>query len=363
MNGQIDMRLALQDSRPVERHATTHCDSFFQAICQARGLQSGNNKKRWLRFAVAIFWSLIHLIGIGIFSRSTFGRLPGYDYESLSYFTKVASVSLSLGTELCSAIQFLTMHDEIGAALRRSGRRFQDFWVNFLTSFTLLALKFVHFSLYDTKTLPLETYFRLSEFSRSCFFMIYTDILINLENVQREISALADNMATNDEEILRRKWELRQRIQKVNDMFAWFLALHHLQIFLSASRGVIHFLEPAYSYLDRATIITRNIAVILQLFDLARRSSTFKRLCQDIEPKFSAGIQENAVNRDDTKQMQVVMRFHEDLDTLRNGCFALGAEDFMSFTLWSATCAAVVLQFDFLIVRALNSLGESYGSS
>lgn len=358
MSGLIATRQAMRRLSTRTVRGTTLCDLLFRTLCQSRGLQTGNRKKPWLRKVVASIWILIHLLGSVIFSKSATDRIRGFDFESFSYFTKIASVTLFMCTELFSAIRFFSMSDQIQALLQESRRRPQDFLVN-LTCFALLSLKYVHLTFYDAETLPLKAYFRLAEFSRWCFFMIYNDVIINFQNIQKDILDHAENIAMNDEEILRKKWNLRKSIQGVNGMFSWFLAVYHLQIFMSAVRAAINFLDPAYTHLDRAIIIVGKIAIIFQLFDFARKSSRLKRSCVEIEQSFSAAIQEGALDRNDLGKMLLVMRLHEDLDTLRNGCYALETEKFMSFLTTSAMCTAVVLQFDFRIVRAIANLGES----
>lgn len=153
--------------------------------------------------------------------------------------------------------------------------------------------------------------------------------------------------------------ELRHRIQKANRSFAWLLALYHSQIFLSAVRAAMNFLEPKSTYLDRILIVLGKLALIFQLFDLARKSSELERLCVGIEQRFSDGLQSGVGDQDGLRQMLSVMRYHEDLDALGNGCYQLGTQRFMGFLITSVTCTAVILQFDFRIARAVTDLSVS----
>lgn len=186
-------------------HSTTPCDLFFRILCATRGLRSGFKKGEKLRYAVAVGWTFIHFVGIVIFVGSTIHRAPGFDIESFAYFTRLAGVTIFVCTELMSAMQFFRMAEELEEMLQKSGRRLCDFTVNF-TCLALLLLQHIHLIFRDVRILPLKAYFRISEYSRTCFFMIYNDIIMDLQNIQKNILFEAKDLATQDEEVLKKKW-------------------------------------------------------------------------------------------------------------------------------------------------------------
>lgn len=340
----------------IQIDSCTKCDSFFRFTCAIVGLQVGDGRKRrWHRYLVLAVWFLIHSIGISISAIQV-----GMDIQKprgLLYFTLFARGVILMSTEIFSLIQFFVRHDEIGAILQGHGRRFQDCWVH-ITCSSFLILKYHRLFAYGGLTVVGRAYFVLLEIFMSSFFIVYNDIVVGLQEIQKNILSRAQNIELYSQNLIDEKWKFRHRIERANRFFAWILAQYHLRILKAAIRAVADLILSRNWY-NAITITIEQIVVIIELFEFARKGSSLKRSCQRMEQVFSNQTRRNTVDTEKLREMRLALRFHEDLDTLRNGCYALETGKFVNFLTTSATCVAVVLQFDFEVLRALASLVEA----
>lgn len=341
-------------NRPIERTSgMTQCDSLFRYICLIVGVHTANKSKNWIRYFCFSTWLLIHVIGILVYANFVGGRL-GHP-ASFSSFTIIARGIILASADLISFVQLFVMHNDIEPMLQTNERQFKDFSVHFICS-AVIVPKYIRLWSHGSRSAVLKTYFLLLEAFMAMFLIIYNDILIHSQKTQANILELARNLESNSQKILNEKWRLRRRIERVNRLFAWILGLYHLRIFMSGVQAVRDFLGREKSTAHIIWIMLEQIAMMVQLFDIAMKASALQRSSLEIEKHFPSGIRRDTQRR--LNEILLALQFHEDLDTLRNGCYSLGSGKFLSFLMTSFTCAAVVLQFDFQVVRTLTTLGE-----
>lgn len=344
LSNRFDSRLIVKRT-----NVSTNCDFVFRFLCVIVGVKSDGKRSPRLARLVLVVWLLIHAIGISSFAMRVkdWLRTP----RSLSFLAFFPRVAVLVCAEVSSLIRFFARHDEIQAMLQGNGRRFQDFWAH-VTCPVISILKYCRlFALND----GLLVYFVLLEIFMASFFVIYTDVIIQLQKIQANILVRAQNIGTNRAELLSRKWDLRRRVSRVNRCFAWILALSHVRIFKAAFRAVSNLIHQR-NWIDVILILIEQLIAIIQLSEFARRSSNLKRSCLEIEQSFSNQAYEGAINTETLREMRLVMRFHEDLDSLRNGCYPLEIGKFLHFLMTSMACVVVMLQFDYEVARSLTSL-------
>ena len=90
------------------------------------------------------------------------------------------------------------------------------------------------------------------------------------------------------------------------------------------------------------------------MFELARKSSVLMSLSLQIEHQLTKRF------RSETPVELAVFRFREDYDVPQVSVFSHSVPNYLRFE--RITCVAVILQFDYKVVRKIPDLGESLKS-
>ena len=182
----------------------------------------------------------------------------------------------------------------------------------------------------------------------TCFFIIYTDIVVDLTIRNNRILEHARRTDRDLYDPLIVKWEIRHRIGKINSIFANLLSLYYVKYFMILMHFVANldgrFLDPTGYTLMFLLVV----GITLQHSELSRRSTELTSISVSTEyllsKRFPPGTQ--------TNNALAVLRFREDFDV---PMIAHGVPSFLRFLSFSITCLAVILQFDYEIMRKISS--------
>lgn len=192
----------------------------------------------------------------------------------------------------------------------------------------------------------------------SNLFVIYNDVVEGVRWNLNELGAEMASAAIDETNSLRGRWEIRDQIQKINSIFAVSISLYYFQSFLAAifiSAGVI--LGGSKYSLGTVTLLTF-CCHVLALYLMASNAS-------DVD--FSAGklqcdvLRRLSLNADSAVYDTLLVNtfhFREDWDSLRVGCFAHSLRSLGGFVAAVTTNAAVVLQFDYRVVRTISDAAD-----
>lgn len=204
------------------------------------------------------------------------------------------------------------------------------------------------------------------ELVQNFFIILHLEALRALEGRCRILLAGLAVRHVKPAEVVREKLRIRNVVAKLNDSFATVLAILYGQLFMNSVTLfilVITGTAPLQTKLYTAYVVCLTCAV----FMMANKSSTVIELLVDVEHRtiqrfitidgFAAGLP--AVSFFQWE----VLRFSIESDTPQIGCLVHDKATFVSLMASFVTCLAVILQFDFKVVRTINDLAEEYGES
>lgn len=345
----------------IEEKRASYLDYIFRVACLFHGLQTGYKPRIWLTRFLWMTWLVILI--------SFLGTLPlNYQLEtavfeghmSLSELTTSGHELLQCATVLCTVLLVLWEHDNIEPLLQKHERPPQKIvfpLVSILPS--LLELGF------RAKLLNqwFEVYTRIrslfTNFTMGIFFMIYVDMMSNFVKNQERILRNIATGRPNTKSVAAEKWKIRHQIKTVNSVFAMSLSAHYLLVFMTVVSSFAQIIRHKPDLEDAIFMICALLVNLLQLLVLAHESSVLKRQSIDIECFLLRQIKAEDTSRNSLyTDLLAVLRFREEWDVLQVGCFTHDVANFLKFLATVITCVAVVLQFDYKVVRKITTLSS-----
>lgn len=297
-------------------------------------------------------WLLIHVSGCLL-------TMMFWKYKLLDSGTRtVATVSIFgsdfvyIGTHILFNGRIIFYHDEIELLVRRNGRGVLQL-ISQVTFWAPTGLICLRRALYGSEKLlgQKEVYFSWLHFCLMLFFSVSIDVVSNLRDAAQDLVALTANIEANLREIRFLKWELTDRIRKINGSFSWLWGVHCLLTFETAVFIVVEMVGGHLTALDKIAYSMAEIFALLRLYQVADGSSTLRALSLELEGIISRGRSKNEIRKSTAESLLPSMAYREDWDILRSGCFPLETGRFLGFLTTSVTCTAVVLQFDYHILQ------------
>lgn len=342
--------------------AKTLSDLIVRLLYISIGLHTGFRKNFPLQIVTSVFWLLVHITGLMSLLVIWQNSLWEPGSKGLSLFALIGSECAHIGAVICFSILIIRDHDEIEKLIRRSGRKPEHLLLQIacMMPFSLIDFRRA-LSAANTEGSRLvdEVYFALLHFSVMVFFLTSSDVLHNLKDAHHKLVALTANVEVNEEEIRCLKWELRDRIKRINKIFAWTWGVHYALILNTGVFVAVAVIDRSLAFTDKTVVFIGHICVLLRLLDLAESSSSLKENCLDIEGRLLGRGRGNAIESSASEALVATMAYREDLDILRNGCFPLETRRFFSFLATSVTCTAVILQFDYHVLQSLAQASAS----
>lgn len=300
---------------------------------------------------------LIFVVGILVNVMGYIEELSSSEVRGFSYFVNIANSVLYTSAAAVSLIRFFRLRAENRPLLLRNGRNFREFVLHFMCPLAYLAINLRDAFLSTDLTSHLAVTYSVSiDVIFACYLIILNDVILSLQMVHARVLWLTRNVTFNQQRILDGKWEFRQRVRQANEVFARTLALYHAQIFSVTIYAVTDMYDHTRHWFNSMVAVFNLTCFLLQLHDIAKKGSTLKTQSFEIEEWLLNSDARKSLSKQSLNQMLLVLRFREEWDSLRIGCFVLSVENFFSFFLTCMTWAAVTLQFDLRTVRSLMSV-------
>ena len=323
-------------------------NSVFHGICVAHGLNFETPRAAWLRLLERVLptMNLVLCMCLILF-------FPWKCFQSATNtsFMDIASISTNftfVAAGFYAALIFAKNPDEIRSLLEPERRVFRHVLFLALCSVPLI----VHLtrrisSTSDSAKIILYILVCHSEFVMISFFIVYNDIIVHLALLNQEIS---EDVRRTDRDLFSSiavEWDIRDRIGRLNSMFASLLSWYYVQfrMIVMHTLAVLAGLTPSAAYSITMLFVLAGIS--LPLFELSRSSTHMTSVSLQTEYLLSKRFfPESPVEL-------LVLRFREDLDVPRVGVFSQGIPNLSRFFGFCITCSAVILQFDYKMLRKI----------
>ena len=192
------------------------------------------------------------------------------------------------------------------------------------------------------------------------FFLLLSDVICGLRGSQGRLVALTDQVEANSDKILDKKWKLRFRTMEANRFFQVSLTLLHLQLFSWMLFLMSEAMKRSLDGVSSVILITGTVCSFFQLAKVVLESSRLIESCREAEKILLKQSHDVRVDQDCLKRVLAVVHFDENWDCLRAAFSPMDGSNFVKFLIASLTCAAVVLQFDYVVMREINQLSSKH---
>lgn len=346
--------------RESERPSRTVSDLIFRCLLAVSGVQTGYTPRReWVKLlSTAICFLTLTSVPFGG-PYTVYKRIsePGISPRSLSdlvgTLTSVTHSSLST----YSIYVLYWKEREIEPLLRRKGRRCKDF-ILFLFCFVQIVIMDSIFIVNDMDFMSVmrNLAFARQDTSLLVMIMVYYDMLGHLVERLRLVHDLSKEPVINWRRMILEKWSVRDRLTRINTLFALPLSVLYLHLFVSA---VFLWARAFENRLDLCTVCLLILSVScasLQLTILACKTSEVRSQCVATEAELLRRLHEDRRLAQVDITVTDIFEFYDEWDSLRLGCFGHNLKNFSRYWSLLITCTAVVLQFDYVVVRAMSDL-------
>lgn len=345
--------------REVETPSPTRADLVFRSLCATSGIHTGFRRRRRLVFATVSFWVVLFIVGtFPDLIEITVGNVK---LHSLSELTSFASRNVYFGTGLYAIIRFAVSQDRLEPMLQRGGRRCRDVSLFLLSTVPNLVLSFRRLVETDdgnAELLLIKLQGMMYQLPYVTFLIMFNDVICGLRNRQASLLSLTRQPEAHRLEIMTEKWKIRSDVKIANEFFRIPMALYYAQVSLAIVFAVSELIKSDYSALHNVFLLLFLFSFLLQLLKIIISGSRLTDECHEIEQRCLKGLQSPAADRECLKEIFKVVRFREDWDALQVGYSSMSLMNFFAFLVTSVTCAAVILQFDHLVVRKITQLSS-----
>lgn len=336
----------------------TFADVFFQVLLAFYGLQTSSAPRRWITLVSSLFWitmvtvfpfgdpkdAVVRLISAGS-SRLSLSELMG-NFGVISY-SIMAVYSVFLLTR---------RHKEIEPLLQRSGRSMTYVlqFVVFIAPITVFSILPIYSNMGVSVQLKCLT-FLLFYVSTVAFQLVYEDVVENLvkSHARLRVSLMFPKLSWST--LTSEKWRIRDQTRDINSVFSFPLTIFYLQLLWVTVYHIGEIIERKQTLLNAFLLGLCGFLIVAQILRLACCSSEVIKLCLEQESELLRRLCRDATLTNTENAAIKLMQFREEWDSLRVGCFVHSLANFLRFVSVLTTCVAVVLQFDFRVMRKISS--------
>ena len=342
----------------VQASRLTKVDHFFRFACLIFGIQTNFTQSVCIERLAWVLWSfelVFFSFSIAVYYYLCFGSAKADQRMSFVDMSMSLNILISIVNALSAVFSVMREHDKLEALLQRHGRSFRDIiapLLGLIVELTGSALNFTG----PLANLPATAYM-ITDVLRAVFFMIYTDIIRGLSRSQEQALKLLSTPC-GFKDAIAEKWSIRNRINVVNSIFgrtlpAYYLLSSTIAIF-TVSRAIMT--SDPLSPLHAVLMVITLLSLMFQLFVLAYRSDALKRQSLEIEYDLLKRIRPHSDQNSRLLELLVVFRFRDDWDNLQIGCFVHDLGNYVKFLASLVTFIAVILQFDYRVVRDFSTM-------
>ena len=335
-------------------------DVIFRCGCMLSGVQTGPVKKVWLDRIISAFWITLLISSFYMIPVETYRRLfTAKEAPSLCEIIQAAHLIVYTATPLHTVFRLKLNEDKLKPLLREQGHRFSDVAVPCLCTVCTLAWYFHNIYRKSWTWIHVTLWRSVFKLSSVTFFLIYSDSISSVTEDQKDIPDSLQKSVASFDELSMKKWKNRARIASTNSLFSEILCIHYVQCLLLT----FTLLGKAAGYNAYSAhwtfLLASLVSTSIQLFVLAQKCSSFYQICADTDQNLLMQIRGSNFSKSCHSELSAVLRFHDVWDVFKLGCFSHSVGNLLSFLATGLTCAAVALQFDFKVVRALASTASS----
>lgn len=341
--------------RSAEQKQTIY-DTMFRIVCMWHGVSTGHHctwAKRMYRAVVALRTIVLICLLLASFRKKSDSGAE----MSIALFFSESAIFMLEASGIFLPLFIVAQRKHLRSLFRRNGRCFHDVLIPPLCSVTYLVSRFDIPQWGSDLISDGEKVLLLH--AQSCLvgiFIMYNDVIGNLKRRNQEILR-AIRSGKHSLNTIAAKWEIRDAIAKANSLFARIIAAYYIQFFACVIYTVAMMTQNEPQRVDKSWLFINTAFVGAQLFDVARRSSILTPLSLQIEFELVKRIQPHPPAE------MAILRFREEWDVLQVSVFAHSAANFLRFLGSTITCAAIILQFDYKVVRTLNIMGVLFAES
>ena len=354
------MELARKSSG-VSDFGSRICDLVFCFVCACHGLRTGFPG---LRRAACIYW-FISALSAPFTCAIYFYAMIIAPTKHVSLSQVISSVGLFnfMISAFASLFIFVVKHKNIEELLQSSGRNSADIvvpilaWIPFVVYYVIAMMTTRKIEI----ILGIVNYFNFTN-SMTIFVMVYLDIINDLLLRLRKLHELCRATRIHFKALASEKSRIRGRIETINTYFAFPLAVQYLQIFIAFLYVFATLIRDSESKrlngLGVQSLAGTLVGFLGAIFFIAWRASRLIAQCHATESQLMILAENDAGLRDSSQRMDLrdIFRYRQEWDSLMVGCFECSVSSLLRYMATVTTCVAVVLQFDFEVVRTINSL-------
>lgn len=364
MNTELNSKLPLFSRLEPRPSSLTTADQFFKAMCALHGFCFGLERN----FSLTVLCSLVWLVEAIL----SFGAIPKWMASRLSTTAKPLTPTDSgsvLKQLVCGLVMLrwklslILRNDDFESVLPANGRHFRDFLPIMVSSYPFLAMALA-------KTVRATDWLTLVHFSHTLlylsammnFMLLYNDALLGILRLEADLSYTARHCA-DDNELIAKKWRLRDRIQTVNKLFARPLVILYSQVVPRLIGAVGQMLGRSIRLTEFVMSSLSTLCYFIQIFAFVQKGSALiKRIAlfeeQILHERALCDLSDGGL---DANAGAALFRLRKEWDVLKAYCFALDIPNFLRYLLFCVTIIAILLQFDYGVHRYLEHLGtEEY---
>lgn len=297
------------------------------------------------------------------------GAVPWYEVSQVSSKTErltlAESVDLICGVvgafgALRWKLSFILRNDDFESTLLVNGRRFRDFLPILLCSCPLqvmtvmlaatapswpVLLGYLFFIIYNSTTIT--------------SLLLYNDAMLNILQIEADLARSAKTLI-DENEFIAKKWELRDRIKSVNELFAEPLMILYSQLPMMVLFTFCEVLGRSPELGELVVLIICMFSYLYQFLFLVRKGSDLNARTSILDMRLHLKIAMSDNGEDCVHLNSVIVQFcpRGELDSLRVICYTIDTANFMRYLLFCVTVVTILLQFDYKVVRYVNKLSS-----
>lgn len=348
---------------------------LFMLICLLLGFDMRDKTKRWSSCAVFTFY--LTTLVLSIYPTVLIIKEHYVSQPSLVNFAQLGQMLSSYVVMVLAAQIIVFKRTELSNLLKgASGQS----WKQITCLVILIVPGFIIYNVLIITICHWKSFaasFSLILFAhrihvRNLLNVIYIEATSVLETRCKSLLELSSTQRLRPQLLANEKWLIQKSIMQLNALFAVPIAVVYLQITLDSIllTGTI-----ATKITESAglAVMFMHICFLVTVYVMAWRSSRLMSSLQKLEYRLLQRLSEaeayddemlmEKINADQccpSVQLKMIC-FDDNWDTPRVGCFVHSQKTFFKFCATLVTFLAIVMQFDYRIMRVINDLAHKYG--
>lgn len=205
---------------------------------------------------------------------------------------------------------------------------------------------------------------------RNFLILVYVEVLSVLEDQCKFLLSSSKGNHSKPNNLVLQKWMIRDAITTLNRIFAFPLVLAYAQFVMGTIILINQFIAGkvlTLLWFYASSLLCFLAITYLMVCKCTRISDLLVEVERQVLRQLGSYHSLNGMPFSITKSPHTyssyqwkILCFDEKWDSIRIGCFVHGEQTFASFLATCLTCVAVIMQFDFKVISAVNKLASRY---